>query len=75
METPVTQRHTDKEVCVSAESSSSELERTSSQAGRQEMRYMSAVKHQKARVARMRQCMLAASVIQTAWRRHKKRRR
>ena len=69
------QRHTDKEVCVSAESSSSELERSSSQAGRQEMKYMSAVKHQKARVARMRQCMLAASIIQTAWRRHKKRRK
>ena len=69
----MTQGHTDKEVYVSAESSSNELERTSSQAGR-EMRYMSAVKHQKARVARMRQCMLAASIIQTAWRRHKRRR-
>ena len=34
---------------------------------------MTALKRQKARVTKMRQCMTAASVIQRAWRRHKTR--
>ena len=47
---------------------------TASTAGRQEVRYMTALR-QKAHVVRIRQCMAVASIIQRAWRRHKRKNR